>query len=98
MAPDELLTRIRVPRRFAGWRHFYRKVGTRRAQSISKVCFAGLKQGSNVRVALGSVAPVPLLLHGANLSAIAPIDDIRSTAHYRMTVARNLLEDFLKLP
>jgi len=98
MAPDELLTRIRVPRRFAGWRHFYRKVGTRRAQSISKVCFAGLKQGSNVRVALGSVAPGPLLLHGANLSAIAPIDDIRSTAHYRMTVARNLLEDFLKLP
>lgn len=98
IAPDELLTRIRVPRRFGGWTHFYRKVGTRRAQAISKVCFAGLKRGGEVRVALGSVAPIPLLLHGANLGSIAPIDDIRSTAHYRMTVARNLLDDFLKLP
>jgi PAS domain S-box-containing protein len=78
MAPDELLTRIRVPRRFNGWTHFYRKVGTRRAQAISKVCFAGLKRGGEVRVALGSVAPVPLLLHGANIGAIHPIDDVRS--------------------
>ena len=30
---------------------------------------------------------------------IAPIDDIRSTANYRLRVAANLLEDFLmKLP
>lgn len=98
MAADELLTRIRVPRRFNGWTHFYRKVGTRRAQAISKVCFAGLKRAGEIRVALGSVAPVPLLLHGANIGAIHPIDDLRSTAHYRLTVARNLLEDFLKLP
>jgi xanthine dehydrogenase small subunit len=26
---------------------------------------------------------------------IAPIDDIRSTAHYRLRVAQNLLADFL---
>src|ERR1700674_3407198 len=31
LAADELLARIRLPRRFAGWRHYYRKVGTRRA-------------------------------------------------------------------
>jgi CO/xanthine dehydrogenase FAD-binding subunit len=98
LAPDELLTRIRLPRRFAGWTHYYRKVGTRKAQAISKVCFAGVKRGSEVRVALGSVAPVPLLLDGANLAAIAPIDDIRSTAHYRARVAQNLLEDFLRQP
>jgi CO/xanthine dehydrogenase FAD-binding subunit len=98
LAPDELLTRIRVPRRFAAWTHYYRKVGTRKAQAISKVCFAGVKRGSEVRVALGSVAPVPLLLDGANLAAIAPIDDIRSTAHYRARVAKNLLDDFLRRP
>jgi CO/xanthine dehydrogenase FAD-binding subunit len=98
LAPDELLTRIRVPRRFAGWTHYYRKVGTRKAQAISKVCFAGVKRGSEVRVALGSIAPVPLLLDGANLAAIAPIDDIRSTANYRARVARNLLDDFLRRP
>jgi CO/xanthine dehydrogenase FAD-binding subunit len=47
------------------WRHYYRKVGTRAAQAISKVCFAGLLRKENgrvtgVRIALGSVAPVPL--------------------------------------
>ena len=96
LAADELLTRIRVPRRFAGWTHYYRKVGTRKAQAISKVCFAGVKRGSDVRVALGSVAPIPLLLDGANLAAISPIDDIRSTANYRASVTQNLLEDFLR--
>ena len=44
------------------WRDYYRKVGTRRAQAISKVCFAGsiLMDGGqvkDVRIALGSVAP-----------------------------------------
>ena len=41
---------------------YYRKVGTRRAQAISKVCFAGTMRIENavaedVRIALGSVAP-----------------------------------------
>src|SRR5688572_15888222 len=38
--PDELLTRIRLPRQTTGATHYYRKVGTRKAQAISKVCFA----------------------------------------------------------
>jgi CO/xanthine dehydrogenase FAD-binding subunit len=72
---NELLRAIRLPRRggftppasseATDWRHYYRKVGTRKAQAISKVCFAGLlhRDGStirDVRIALGSVAPVPL--------------------------------------
>jgi CO/xanthine dehydrogenase FAD-binding subunit len=66
LAPDELIARILLPRRPAGkWTHFYRKVGTRRAQAISKVCFAGVAETSDgtvrdVRIALGSVAPVPM--------------------------------------
>ncbi len=40
LAPDELLRRIRLPRRAKPWRQYYRKVGTRKAQAISKVCFA----------------------------------------------------------
>ncbi|HEV1287485.1 MAG TPA: FAD binding domain-containing protein [Bryobacteraceae bacterium] len=95
LAGDELLTRIRLPRRFAGWKHFYRKVGTRRAQAISKICFAGLRRGDEVRIGLGSVGPVPLFLQGTDLSAISPIDDVRSTARYRMQVAKNLMEAFL---
>lgn len=63
--PDELLARIRLPRRETGLHHYYRKVGTRKAQAISKVCLAAtarLEQGSinHIRIALGSVAPVPL--------------------------------------
>lgn len=47
------------------WRHYYRKVGTRKAQAISKVCFAGLLHldgdtSSDIRIALGSVAPIPM--------------------------------------
>jgi CO/xanthine dehydrogenase FAD-binding subunit len=99
LAPDELLTQIRLPRRFAGWKHFYRKVGTRRAQAISKVCFAGLRRGDETRVALGSVAPIPLFLENIDAVSpdISPIDDIRSTARYRMQVAKNLMEEFLRL-
>jgi CO/xanthine dehydrogenase FAD-binding subunit len=62
LRPDELVSRIRLPRGREGWTHYYRKVGTRRAQAISKICFAGALrlEGSkivDVRIALGSVAP-----------------------------------------
>ncbi|MGO9590147.1 MAG: FAD binding domain-containing protein [Candidatus Acidiferrales bacterium] len=77
---DELIRRIRLPRGKQGWKQYYRKVGTRRAQAISKVCFAGSAQVdagrvSDVRIALGSVAPTVVraretekLLRGERLS------------------------------
>lgn len=64
MRADELISRVRLPRPREGARHFYRKVGTRRAQAISKVCFAALAETGDdgafgeVRIALGSVAPI----------------------------------------
>lgn len=62
MQPDELLTRIRLPRNGDNAVHYYRKVGTRKAQAISKICFAGYARRhggilSDVRIALASVAP-----------------------------------------
>ncbi len=66
LGTGELIRAIHLPRRPAGrWREVYRKVGTRRAQAISKICFAGalaLKGDvvEDVRLALGSVAPIPL--------------------------------------
>ncbi len=120
MGAGEIISRIRLPRATAGWRQHYRKVGTRKAQAISKVCFAGMaRMDANtigeIRIALGSVAPVPLrctkteeVLTGLELNdaaikvgreavmkEIVPIDDIRSTANYRLHVAGNLLEEFL---
>jgi CO/xanthine dehydrogenase FAD-binding subunit len=121
MREGELIAGVRLPRPAGGARHFYRKVGTRRAQAISKVCFAALAETGDdgalgeVRIALGSVAPTVLrcrgtedVLRGVRLGGaltkaavnelardIAPIDDVRSTARYRMRVAQNLLEEFL---
>ena len=60
LRPGELIARIHLPRRTRGegGRDYYRKVGTRRAQAISKVCFAGVirtdgERVEDVRIALG---------------------------------------------
>jgi len=42
LAPDELLYSVAVPRNWAGYRSYIRKVGTRNAQAISKVAIAAL--------------------------------------------------------
>jgi CO/xanthine dehydrogenase FAD-binding subunit len=67
LAADELIRDISLPRQFSGYFSHTRKVGARNAQAISKVCLAALGQIANgairdVRLALGSVAPVPLRL------------------------------------
>src|SRR2546429_3336617 len=120
MRADELIKSIRLPRESSLRRHYYRKVGTRKAQAISKICFAGIAQMDgdrikDVRIALGSVAPVVVrcqkpedVLRNQKVDAvtvsaaraelareISPIDDIRSTAKYRLQVTLNVLEDFL---
>lgn len=90
-------------------RQWFRKVGTRAAQAISKVVMAALR-AEQPRLALGSVAPTVLRLAqteaalgaGASLPEaqqvlqreIAPIDDVRSTAAYRRHVAGRLLARF----
>jgi xanthine dehydrogenase small subunit len=69
LEPDELLVRIRIPIA-AGRETRFRKVGTRRAQSISKVVMAlsfrdagPAAPWTDVRLALGSVAPTPIRAH-----------------------------------
>jgi OHCU decarboxylase len=67
LAADELLQAVCLPRRFTGYFCHARKVGARNAQAISKVCIAALgriadRVVDDVRIAMGSVAPVPLRL------------------------------------
>ena len=67
LEPDELILEVRVRRRYSEYRTYARKVGPRNAQAISKVCVAALaKLGGSVvddiRIAMGSVAPIPLRL------------------------------------
>ena len=65
LQPAELIRRVRVPRNKKAWRQYFRKVGARRAQAISKVCFAAAARMDpggigDVRIVLGSVAPTAL--------------------------------------
>lgn len=65
MRDDELIGRVHLKRALTRQKEYYRKVGTRRAQAISKICFAGaanVEKGrfDNLRIALGSVAPTVL--------------------------------------
>jgi CO/xanthine dehydrogenase FAD-binding subunit len=67
LAPDELIRTICLARRFSGHLAHARKVGARNAQAISKVCIAALGRCAaglvdDVRIAVGSVAPVPIRL------------------------------------
>jgi OHCU decarboxylase len=67
LASDELIRAICLPRRFADYVTYSRKVGARNAQAISKVCVAALGRVAtgiteDVRIAVGSVAPVPMRL------------------------------------
>jgi CO/xanthine dehydrogenase FAD-binding subunit len=121
LAPDEIISGIALQPRFAAYHAYSRKVGTRNAQAIAKLCLAGLGRVSDnkiedVRVAIGSMAVTPLRLRRteevllgrawspalvgearrAMETEVAPIDDIRSSADYRLHVAGNLLQEFLE--
>jgi xanthine dehydrogenase small subunit len=107
LRPDELLIAVEIPHLHG--RQWFRKVGTRAAQAISKIVMAALRSDPP-RVSLGSVAPTvvrlprteealalrrPIEEAKATLrEEIQPIDDLRSTAQYRRRVAGNLLERF----
>jgi CO/xanthine dehydrogenase FAD-binding subunit len=105
--PDELIVAIEVEA--LRGRQWFRKVGTRAVQAISKVVMAGVG-GDEPRIAIGSVAPTVVRLprtesvlssggpieaaQAALLGEIKPIDDVRSTSEYRGRVAANLLARF----
>ena len=107
MRADELIVAVEIPR-VAGTQWF-RKVGTRAAQAISKVVIAAVRSPSP-RIAVGSVAPTVVRLNateralasGASLDdamtalrgEVLPIDDLRSTAEYRKRVTENLVRRF----
>ena len=64
--PDELITAIRLPVPRPGWREYFRKVGARRFQAISKTLLAGRilfdSSGTveDIRMVFASVAPFTL--------------------------------------
>ena len=107
MNDDELIVAVEVPT--IEGQQWFRKVGTRAAQAISKVVMAGVRS-AQPRIALGSVGPVVIRARGAERALAAgegidaavaaledeikPIDDLRSSAEYRCVVAGNLVRQF----
>ena len=120
LEPDELITRIWLPARHADDHTFFRKIGTRQAQSISKVVIATRLRVTDgiiheARVALGSVAATPVRARNTEAALVGkpiapadpcvadaldtdiqPIDDVRSTAEYRLEVAKRALRSYLR--
>ena len=123
LAPDELILRIRIP--VAGGREArFRKVGTRRAQAISKVVLALAWRDDGAVDAAGATSgsrwarsrtgrsgrgpPRPPSRAGRprpkrptrpprrSPPRSHPIDDVRSTADYRRTVAARVLHRLVR--
>ena len=71
LAPDELITEILIPKSSL-CSYYYKKVGARNAQAISRVCFAGLMEIADGKIvkcatAFGAVSEVVLRLNNLDL-------------------------------
>jgi len=105
--PEELIVAIEMPR--LEGKQWFRKIGTRAAQAISKIVIAAVR-APVPKIAFGSVAATVVripkteaaLAAGKSIddalavlaTEIKPIDDVRSTADYRMRVASNVVRQF----
>ena len=120
--PNELITEIIFPQLDYNGEMWF-KVGSRKADSISKVMVGGIykisgKSLENFALVFGSVSIKPVRSHelenelkGMSLDdvkknkerivdeyarLIKPINDQRSTAEYRLTVAKNITRKFIE--
>jgi len=95
LAVDELVQTVCLPRRFSGYFTYARKVGARNAQAISKVCIGALGRLTDgviedVRIALGSVAPVPLRLRETERAVRGKVIDANLLLSARKAVAAEI--------
>jgi CO/xanthine dehydrogenase FAD-binding subunit len=95
LRPDELVVKIHLPRPHAPLKQYARKVGTRKAQAISKVCFnAAAEMDSSkiksVRIAIGSVAPIPLRCHKVEAALTGQLLNQALFSHARELIAKEI--------
>ncbi len=107
--PDELIVAIRVPIRHRDFEYWH-KVGSRAAQTITKVGVAMARDAQGWRVVANSVAPTVVRCRHLEAALdrghvfkharevrdvvardVSPIDDLRSTAAYRLAVLSRLV-------
>jgi CO/xanthine dehydrogenase FAD-binding subunit len=92
---DELLARIHLRRPQRQLTQYARKVGARRAQAISKVCFNAVAEVDSsviqhIRIGLGSVAPVPLRCHRLEATLVGEVVTPSLIAHARALIAQEI--------
>ena len=95
LASNELIRAVCLPRRFIGYVQHARKVGTRNAQAVSKIVLAALARVEggivrDVRIAFGSVAPVPMRLAETERIVTGNSLDDRVVALAAKTAAREV--------
>ena len=92
---DELIRAVRLRRSKGRQAQTYRKVGTRRAQAISKVCFAGTmsfdaSHVSDVRFAFGSVAPTVIRAREAEAAVRGRVLNADTIAAARLALTADI--------
>jgi N-methylhydantoinase B len=118
---DEIVTALRIPKRSAGARGAFLKLGARRYLVISIAMAAAVVDVDptgvigHARLVVGACSPVarrlraleerllghPLtpalsaLVQGDDLAELAPLDDARASAAYRLAAAETLIRDLL---
>ncbi|HTR97870.1 MAG TPA: FAD binding domain-containing protein [Candidatus Acidoferrales bacterium] len=96
LEPDELIVAVTLPAVRTRTRVLFRKVGTRAAQSISKVVFAGALRVSpngavdHARLAWGSVAATTLRSHAAEEALLGSRPSPALVAAARAALARDI--------
>ena len=94
LGPAEIIGRVHLARG-RRWTASYRKVGTRRAQAIAKVCFAAAAQLEGgriheVRIALGSVAPTVIRARAAEAALAGRTADEGTIAEALAAIERDI--------
>jgi CO/xanthine dehydrogenase FAD-binding subunit len=95
LAQDELIRNICLPRKTDEYVAYCRKVGARNAQAIAKVCIAALARVTggvieDVRIGMGSVAPVPLRLGETERALLGARVEPALIGRARRTVAQQI--------
>jgi CO/xanthine dehydrogenase FAD-binding subunit len=95
LAADELIRAVRLRRSTERHAQTYRKIGTRRAQAISKVCFAGILSvdGATItdcRFAFGSVAPTVIRARAAEAAVRGRVVNADTIAAARLALASDV--------
>ena len=95
LRPGELISQIHLPRAYRSLHQYARKVGARKAQAISKVCFNATAEMDGqtikyIRIALASVAPVPLRCQNVEAALTGQLLSQPLASHARSLIAQEI--------